>query len=330
MSIRVNSMKSCSHIRSQHGFTLLEMVLVLFLMGLLASATLFLTDNVQDQAKYDETKHRMQLIRYAIVGDTSRSVNNRPELTGFVADMGRLPACLKELLEAEDCSGTALTTWTMDSDTGVGLGWRGPYLQVVPELDGHLRFRDGYGNSNASDAINSGWTYTVAANDINLVSSGYTTDSADDISASPLIVSADWSVTLPASIEVTFNNQSPSHLPITGAGNLALILRIYLTDLSSAIDANDGTNDYLVLVEDSVIANSAKTETFLLNSTPTIALGTRAYAVVCYDAAKAPANYVIFDGDCSPTNATPSISNIRSFSVVPRQNLHLNLDWNIS
>lgn len=82
----------------QTGFTLLELVLVLFLIALMASAALLLTEGVEDQARYDETKRRMELIRKAIVGDPSRTVNGGPEISGFVADMGRLPGCVAELL----------------------------------------------------------------------------------------------------------------------------------------------------------------------------------------------------------------------------------------
>ena len=96
MSIKL----SLSH---QQGFTLLEIVLVLFLLGLMASSTLFLTQGVEDQTKYDETKHRLKMIRTAIIGDSSRTINGHPEVSGFAADMGRLPECLRELLSQRYC-----------------------------------------------------------------------------------------------------------------------------------------------------------------------------------------------------------------------------------
>ena len=74
----------------QQGFTLLEIVLVLFLLGLMASSTLFLTEGIEDQAKYDETKHRIEMIRIAIIGDTSRTINGRPAIGGFASDVGAL------------------------------------------------------------------------------------------------------------------------------------------------------------------------------------------------------------------------------------------------
>jgi hypothetical protein len=274
-----------------------------------------------------------EMMRKAIVGDPTRTVNGSPEISGFVADMGRLPGCVRELIEQKDCADPAntLTAWSIDTSTGLGFGWRGPYIHVLPERSGKLRFRDGYGNSAPSsviDAKNSGWkVFGVSATDVSVASDSFDlTDSADNIIADPLIVSADWQVDLPATINVTFKNQSAGDLPLADE---QLVLRIYLTDLSSAIEGDDGTNNYLVLDASSAISGIPKTKNFTLNSTPTIPIGNRAYSIVCYEvpATSTPNDYVIFDGDCDAGNDPQNTSNIRIFSVVPRQSLNLNLDW---
>ncbi|PHS25896.1 MAG: hypothetical protein COA83_04330 [Methylophaga sp.] len=364
----------------QSGFTLLEMVLVLFLIGLMASATLMLTENVEDQAKYDETKRRMAMMRTAIVGDPTRTINGGPEISGFVADMGRLPNCVAELLESGDERSPAtdpkehdspcipseiITAWDIDASTGLGSGWRGPYIQVLPERNGDLRFRDGYGNTGTDasgaggtnldastvfdDERYSGWSWRLynssgtltpdasTATSIRLQSydlNGLNKYPSGDIETSDasvarqleLVKSADWEVELPATVNVTFKNQSAGDLPIA---NENLVLRLYLSDLSTAIDGNDDVNDYLVLDANSAISGIPKTKNFTLISTPKIPIGTRAYSIVCFEE---PAtgnfdDYVIFDGDCNAGNDTQDTSNIRIFSVVPRQSLNLNLDW---
>lgn len=360
--------------KKQFGFTLLEMLLVLFLVGLMASATLMLTDNIEDQSKYEETKHRMDMIRKAIIGDPTRTVNGGSEISGFVADMGRLPECIAELLAlgAEKVPVTVpktydspcdadktITTWSLDDNTGIGFGWRGPYIQVLPERNGDLRFRDGYGNSdadNAIDAKNSGWTWKLFDKDDAAVpappappidgeiirvqsksfdnTAPYPTGDIDDADPdnrpSPLIVSSDWQVQLPAAVNVTFKNQSPNDLPVA---NENLVLRIYLSDLTTSIEGDDGSNDYLTLDASTALANANKTTTFILNSSSSVALGNRAYSIVCYEKPSGdPTGYVIFDGDCDTGlggNSIPSTSNIRLFSVIPRQSLNLNLDWTI-
>lgn len=163
--------------RYQSGFTLLELVLVLFLIGLLASAGLLFTDNVESQAQYEETQRRIALIRQAVVGDSNQTLNDRPIINGFATDVGRLPLCIEELLTLgeETAIGSGdyrspcdpsepeffLSKWAIDTDTGIGSGWRGPYIQTNHDSDAVKRFRDGYGNGDATDA-NFGWNLTLS------------------------------------------------------------------------------------------------------------------------------------------------------------------------
>ena len=187
----------------QQGFTLLEMVLVLFLISLMASATLFLTENVEDQAKYDETKRRMEIIREGIVGDPTRTLNGETELRGFAMDIGRLPECMRELLSPEYCNGADIPLWKSDASTEISYGWNGPYLQTLPESDGVTHFRDGYLNqasNNTADNLNSGWlNFNSMAGlgplTIQSDNSDRTTTS-DDITVSKLVSHNDYLVTL--------------------------------------------------------------------------------------------------------------------------------------
>jgi len=206
----------------QQGFTLLEIVLVLFLLGLMASSTLFLTQNVEDQAKYEATKNRLNMIRTAIIGDTSRTINGRPEISGFAADMGRLPECLRELLSPVDCNNVGLTTWDQDNDSQIWAGWRGPYLVGNSEISGQLHFRDGYGNSGDGSAIgsddwqNSGWIFSESLGSLSFVSNGFDISVDTDDVPNPdvtqeLISSFDHQVTLGSdwqNLEVQFYSES--------------------------------------------------------------------------------------------------------------------------
>ena len=313
----------------QKGFTLLEMVLVLFLVGLMASATLMLTENVEDQAKYDETKRRMEIMRKAIVGDPTRTVNGGPEISGFVADMGRLPSCVREILEPHYCidASGALAAWAIDTSTGIGSGWRGPYIQVLAERNNELRFRDGYGNSDTFDAQNSGWKiFDVSGAEISVSSDSFSiTDSSDDINAAPLLVATDWQL---KSIDVNFINQNTSEA-LPSVNPLEVLLRVYLSG-SDYDDADDlaGTGS-LTMDASAALANGGTVlKTFVFNSSTAIpTIGRRGYAIVCYEIPPGNSdNYIIFDGDCnSASNAIPSASNIKPFTVVPRQNIKL--DW---
>lgn len=187
------------------GFTLLEMVLVLFLVGLLASAGLLFTENVEQRADYEETQRRMAAVKRAIIGDPNRTIDNSPEISGFISDVGRLPLCLKELITlgevvdivdgvyASPCDDDAennIRIWQLNTETGRGSGWRGPYLQGEQEDSGVSTFRDGYSNVSTDpveDDLNFGWQRFEAdpvTGEVLIVSSGFDLSSAaDDISA---------------------------------------------------------------------------------------------------------------------------------------------------
>ncbi|HSF71401.1 MAG TPA: prepilin-type N-terminal cleavage/methylation domain-containing protein, partial [Methylotenera sp.] len=161
-----SSLHSAQIKRSQLGFTLVELLLVILVLSSLALATTFLVDGLNEQTRFDDTKTRLQLIRQAIVGDTSRTLNGQPEMRGFVADMGRLPLNINELLEIGGQPAWGLSAVTASDISPVvtislNAGWRGPYLDTLPDSsDGERRFRDGWGNGDLSD-VNFGWQYTA-------------------------------------------------------------------------------------------------------------------------------------------------------------------------
>lgn len=233
----------------QRGFTLLEMVLVLFLVALMASATLLLTEGVEDQAKYDETQRRMQTIRHAIVGDATRTINGEPAISGFVADMGRLPECLNELLEARNCADDEDLNLSAETSGGFWAGWNGPYLQVLPERDGGLHLRDGYGNVNPDSALdfeNSGWFFLQNLESVELSSDGFDqNENNDDITDNQLVTAADHQLVLGSSwssIDVRLVNNSNTPLTIN-----ADELRVRLNYPQQGIlpDWNDSSLDTL-------------------------------------------------------------------------------------
>lgn len=180
-------------LRLERGFTLLELVLVLFLIGLLATAGLLFTQNIEDQALFDETQRRLELIRKAVIQNGERTINGAPELSGFVVDNGRLPYCLTELTGPElsftdsvsapsthyqsPCDTNTLLTLRKPviTDTGIRYGWWGPYIQVNPDDNGDRPFRDGYSNDDGS--VNFGWNWTLSESATVVGLSSYDPDS---------------------------------------------------------------------------------------------------------------------------------------------------------
>lgn len=160
-----------AEISGQGGFTLLELLLVVAILSSLALAATTFVDNADNQERFEATRERLEQIRFATIGDGGRTANGQAELRGFVADMGRLPGDLKELIEHPlDCNrdgtneadgnGNGLPDdceWRLDAATGLWVGWHGPYLGVLADSTGVRAYRDGWGNGGA--APNYGWRF---------------------------------------------------------------------------------------------------------------------------------------------------------------------------
>lgn len=196
-------------IHRSHAFTLLELLLVVFLLAALAASAVTLTDEVDVQARQELTAGRRELVRTAILGDPSRTVNGRPLQTGFVVDMGRLPVDLDELLRAP-----AGVTWRqLDTWEGVDFppgapgfsgGWRGPYVQATAyeerlELSTGAAvylpvFRDGWGGRESDAALDTryfGWRFSDLNGQIDLGSFGRD-GVPNDPALDPLLPDADY------------------------------------------------------------------------------------------------------------------------------------------
>lgn len=192
--------------------TLIELLLVVFILAAVAASAATLTDDVDVQARYDLTASRREQVRRAILGEA-------PAVSGFVADMGRLPTGLDELLQP----GT-LETWEFDPTYGAGAGWRGPYLSAQFK-DGRPVFRDGWGNDWQLWPAIGGAGYTEKLDLVSLGRDGLSVASSEladqDFPAYPagydrdisdhlvLVPAASWRVSVPSwSLTVTLRNES--------------------------------------------------------------------------------------------------------------------------
>jgi prepilin-type N-terminal cleavage/methylation domain-containing protein len=127
------------------GFTLIEMLLVVFLIGLVASSMVLIVNDKDDQNRYEQTRVRYQAILDAILGTPKLSLNGQPLVNGFIADMGRLPLPvpsntnglngvygLDELIQhprnESDEATDALKKVSDHPGCLITSGWRGPYL----------------------------------------------------------------------------------------------------------------------------------------------------------------------------------------------------------
>lgn len=78
--------------RHELGFTLLEMLLVVFILGSLAFVASNFVDNQDDQLRFHDTANRLDKIRTAVIS------NGSVVPAGFVADNGLLPSNIAQLV----------------------------------------------------------------------------------------------------------------------------------------------------------------------------------------------------------------------------------------
>lgn len=128
------------------GFTLLEMLLVIVLMGSAAAMSFALLGNHQNQTRYDDTLRRLESMRVAIVGDTGATWGGERRLSGFVAENGRLPSYIREVTSADLADATeCIAGGLVDISKLDCYKLRSPIFDPAP---------DATGLSNGTDGIN--------------------------------------------------------------------------------------------------------------------------------------------------------------------------------
>ncbi|WP_442497261.1 prepilin-type N-terminal cleavage/methylation domain-containing protein [Methylobacter sp. sgz302048] len=190
------------------GFTLIEMTVVLLLITLLASVAIRETNSLSFQVRYEQTQERLERIREAILGNPRQIINGQQAVSGFVADMGRLPGSIKELIQLSsycsdatkltkaDCENTPDAVWfgrksygfcnlnfpnetqcLANSGSWTHLfygGWNGPYLNIS-------------GNPADSDAFTDGWGRPAQGYCSNIIYTNQTTCEANTAVWTPLV-----------------------------------------------------------------------------------------------------------------------------------------------
>ena len=74
--------------------TLVELLVVLAILALLTTVAVTSTDVLLSQGRYDATTRTLTGIQEAVLGlDHGRQPDGTTIVSGFVADMGRLPVC---------------------------------------------------------------------------------------------------------------------------------------------------------------------------------------------------------------------------------------------
>jgi prepilin-type N-terminal cleavage/methylation domain-containing protein len=96
----------------QAGFTLIEMVVVIVIMGILASVAIKQVVTSVDTAKYDQTEQELDQLAFAIRGNPSAYGQGTRTDFGYVGDVGAFPPNLDALVQ----------------NPGGYSTWKGPYI----------------------------------------------------------------------------------------------------------------------------------------------------------------------------------------------------------
>ena len=81
------------------GFTLLEMVIVISLMGIIASTAFVALNQRNDQERFNQTSLRYENIKNSIIGHWNQIPQKSFTSSGYITDVGDLPANLIYLFD---------------------------------------------------------------------------------------------------------------------------------------------------------------------------------------------------------------------------------------
>lgn len=115
--------------RRTRGYSMLEMIVVLMIVAVLATALgtgLFsLTNNAREEA----VRGQLDRIKKGLVGDPRVIPPGERDIRryGFMGDLGNLPSRLDSLVNAG-----SFPDYSIDTNLQMGAGWRGPYEPVLP------------------------------------------------------------------------------------------------------------------------------------------------------------------------------------------------------
>lgn len=134
---RLSNKPCCSRCRvhRQHGFTLIELVIIIVVLGILAVVAIPKLGSITNSSKIAATKDELAMLKRALVGNPHAISAGQYIDRGFEGDVGYLPSALVDLVKKPD----SISSYNKISR----IGWNGPYA----DSSGGAYLTDAWGNS---------------------------------------------------------------------------------------------------------------------------------------------------------------------------------------
>ncbi len=147
----------CIFSQKNAGFTLVEILMVIILVGILSAVSVSVLNDSVDDGRFDETLSEMRTIRDAVIGNQKLREGGTRTSFGYFGDVGAMPAVIGDLTTIP----AGVTAWVVDSAERTSYGWNGPYLSGGDS-----------GADYTTDAWGTAYVYTPGAVPPTLVSLG--------------------------------------------------------------------------------------------------------------------------------------------------------------